>query len=385
MYELGEGFAEWLHAFIVNPKEAISHGPEIYKLYESKVAEDYKKALTNYSNDVRTWAGASGRDMVLSNIEWKPTAEKNIIQQIFSKSGNKDMFSITWVDKLSANWVNSMRAFEKAISYTKGIKGIDEVLPANDPEILSRLFLSIDRKYGEFLENGLRDADDNLLTDIDGKAKNFKWLIEPLDNTDVTTIKNEMQDVVSYMVAERTVELGNRFQREDILTGIGGGIYRDIDVALKALEEFHNGDRNKLERIQLAASRYREFGDDIMKYMVDKGRLSSKVYEEIKKNNLQYVALHRILEAEPGTEIHIFSGKSKSIAAVNDPIKKISGSTRKITNPYVSLLDTMYKSIRESDRNDVFRAFTDLIRNERGMYEGDVKAFRNRSNCKRRG
>src|SRR6185312_13632456 len=357
-YTMGEGFAEWLRAYIVNPDEAIKQAPKLYDLYKSKVSEDYQKSLTNFSNDVRTWAGSTGRDMVLSNIEWEPEKAKGLIKEIFSKKDN-DMFSISFADKLAANWVNPMRAFEKAFNYARGIKGLDEVLPENDPTILARLFLSIDRKFGEFLEGGLRDSKDRLTSKT---PRTFKWLIEPLDNTDMSTIKREMQDVTAYMVAERTVELGNRFKREEILTGIGGGIYKDVNVAKKALEEF-SGDPEKLERIQEAAKRYREFADDNLKYMVEKGRLSKESYDEIKKNNLQYVALHRIMEAEPESEIQVLKGGSKNISSVSQPVQSIKGSTKKISNPYSSLLDSMYRSIKESDRNEVMKSFRDMLVN----------------------
>jgi hypothetical protein len=371
-YTRGEGFAEWLRSYIVNPNEAIKQAPKLYDLYKSKVSEAYQKAMTDFSNDVRTWAGSTGRDMTLSNIEWEPEKAKGLIKQVLSKKGN-DMFSISFADKLAANWVNPMKAFEKAFDYAKGIKGLDQVLPENDPAILARLFLSIDRKFGEFLDHGLRDSKDQLIKNKDGNPITFKWLIEPLDNTDMASIKREMQDVTAYMIAERTVELGNRFKRDEILTGIGGGIYKDVQVAKKTLDEFNNGDPTRLERIKEAASRYREFADSNLKYMVDKGRLSKEAYDEIKKNNLQYVALHRIMEAEPETEIQVFKGGSKSIASVSQPVQSIKGSTKKISNPYTSLLDSMYKSLKESERNDVLRAFRDMLVNNRGMYEGDPK------------
>jgi len=372
LYKRAEGFAEWLRAFIVNPDEAIKQAPKIYELYNSKVSEPYKKALQNFSNDVRTWAGATGRDMVLSNIQWEPEKAKGLIKEIFSRQDN-DMFSISWADKLAANWVNPMRAFEKAFQYAKGIKGIDEVLPDKDPAILARLFLSVDRKFGDFLEYGLRNSKDELLKDENGQVKTFKWLIEPLDNTDMATIKKEMEDVTSYMVAERTVELANKFSRASILTGIGGGIYKDADVALKALEEFQEGDPAKLKRIREAAKRYREFSNDILMYMVDKSRLSKEAFNQIKQNNVQYVALHRVMEAEPGTEVQIFSGETRKLSSVNQPVQDIKGSTRKIINPYTALLDSMYKTIKESDRNEVLKAFREMIVSQRGLYEGSTE------------
>lgn len=371
MYRLQEGFAEYLRALIVNPKEAKVQAPELTKLYESKVDEDTRSHIEDFSSDIRTWAGASARDITLANIEWKPEESTGILKQIFSKSKNNDMLAITWVDKMAAKFTNPFQAFNKAYEYAKGIRGIDEVLPEDNPYILARLLSSIDRKFGEYLEGGLRDSKDNLLKDKDGNAMNFKWLIEPFDNTDKATIESDMKDTVAYMIAERTTELSKRFDREEVLTGVGGGIFSDIDIATRTLDEFKTGDPDKLKRIDEAASRYRQFADGILKYMVDKGRLSKEQYDAIKRNNVQYVALNRVMEAEPGNEISVFTGKGGKLGSITQPVQSIKGSTRKITNPYTSLLDSLHRSLKEADRNDVLSAFRDLLVSGRGMHEGE--------------
>lgn len=375
-YMLAEGFAEWLRGYVVNPTEAIKVAPETYKMWEEKVGQKEKDAINKFSTDIRTFAGASGRDQTLANIEWKPEKAKGLIAKIMNRSENTNMFAISWADRLAANFTNPMKAFEKAFDYAKGLKGIDEVLPSEDPTILARLLLGVDGKYGEFLKDGLRDGSDNILLDANGKPKNLKWLIEPLDNTDKGTIERGMKNTMAYMIAERTVELGKRFNRESILSGIGGGIYKDIEVAEKVLQEFNATDPYYTDMYAEAANRYREYASDVMQYMVDKGRISQKEFDLIKQNNLQYVAMNRILETEPGHEIEMFSkGAGGKLGSVNNPIQSIKGSTRKITNPYTSLLDGMYKSVKEADRNDVLRQFRDMIVNTRGMHEGPVQPF----------
>ncbi len=376
MYKRAEGFAEWLRAYIVNPTQAVADAPELYKLYESKVHEDYRDALDNFSTDFRTWAGSSGRDMTLANIEFEPEKNKGIISNIFSKTDTNNQFALTFADRLAANFINPMRAFNKAFEYAKGVKGVMDVLPADNPEILSRLLLGIDGKYGEILEHGMIDANTgDVLKDAAGNPKNLKWLLEPLDNTDMSTIKEDMKDTVAYMVAERTVELANKFGRENVLSGIGGGVFKDIDVAKKTLNEFNSGDPARLARIQEAANRYRDLSDDILRYMVDKGRMSIEQYKDIKKNNLQYVAMQRVMETEPDREITPVFGAGGKLGSTGQPVKSIKGSTKEITNPYTSLIDTLYKALRESDRNDVLRSFRDMITEERGMYENAPKRF----------
>lgn len=374
-YKRSEGFAEWLRAFMVNPEEAKTSAPELFKLYDSKVDDQYKGALNKFSTDIREFAGSTGRDMTLANIEFEPKKADGIIKEILSKKDSGNEFSISFADKLNANFVNPLNAFNKAFEYAKGIKGIDEVLPEDNPEILSRLLLGFDGKYGEMLDQGMVDSENRILNDAKGNPKNLNWLLEPLNATDKTTIENDMKDVVAYMVSERTVELAKKFGRENVLTGIGGGIFKDMDVAQKTLNEFKNGDSEKFTRIQEAAKRYREFSDDILKYMVDKGRMSEKQYKQIKDDNLQYVALNRVMETEPGREIEPMFGGSNKIGSKSDPVMKITGSTKQIVNPYSSLINTLYKAVRESDRNEVLKSFRDIIYEPRNMHENNPKRF----------
>lgn len=374
-YILREGLAEWTRAYIVNPDVAKQNAPEMYKLFSDQVETSYKEAIENFSKDVRSFAGSTGKDMILSNVEWKPEKKStidNIRDLIFNKSDPTNEFNVTWADRLAAKWVNPLRAFEKAAEYARGIKGLDNVLPSENPEVMSRLLLGINGKTSQILESGMIDSQLNVLKDINGNPKNLKWLLEPFLNSDKATIEQDIKDAISYMIAERTVELGKSMNRQDILTGIGGGLFKDVDVAEKALQEFRN-DPDKLLRIQEATNRYRSIADDILKYMVDKGRLSQEDFDSIKKNNTQYVALKRVAEISPTQEVTGFSskGNSNGLGSVSNPLNSIKGSTKTISNPYLSLLDSIDRGIRESDRNEVLKTFRDLLVSDRQMGQGE--------------
>lgn len=384
-YERSEGFAEWLRAFILNPAEAIASAPELYDLYKNTVSQEYQDALTDFSNDVRTWAGSTGHDMTLANVEVEPTKASPLWKEIFSKRSPKDDFMITWVDKLAAEFVNPMQAANKAFEYAMGLKGVDEVLPRDDFRVLVRLLAGFDGKFGDMIVNGMVDSELNRLKDKNGNVKNLNWLFEPLYNQDEKTIKEEMKNVVAYMISERAVELAQKFGRTTNITGTGAGIYSDIAVAKKTMAEYEAFDDEKKARIKEAADRYREFADDIMRYMVDKGRIAEEVYDKdgnliggykfIKQNNLQYVALKRVMETEPNAEIDTNFGSSKNIGSVFEPIRAIKGSSKAIVNPYISLIDMLYKGMKEADRNDILRSFRDMIMEPRAMYQGQPKKF----------
>lgn len=388
-YQRGEGVAEWMRAFMVNPKEAVAAAPEFYKSFKERVPEEIQKEITKFSDDIRAFSGATGHEQIMSNVEWTPEKSKGTLANMFTKgrtSGEKG-FNLTWADKVAQKFTNQLRPFEKAFEYAMGEKGVSEVLPKDDIRITARNILGINEKFDDIFENGLVDNFNKRLKDEKtGQKKTLKWLLEPFDNTDEKSIKSEMQEMISYMVAERTVELKKKLGG-NILTGIGGGIFKDVQVAEKRLNEFEElktTDKEKYDRIKEAARRYREYADDILKYMVAKGRLAERVedkdgnliggYDFIKKNNIQYVALQRVIESEPGEEISTFSRDAKGKYGVTkEPVKKIGGSSRTIQNPYSSLLDLAYKGIKEADRNDIMLAFRNMLTSNRGMYEGEVK------------
>lgn len=219
------------------------------------------------------------------------------------------------------------------------------------------------------------NSKNEVLEDANGNAKNLDWLLEPLDRYNEKTIKKEQEYTIAFMLAERTVELSKRFKRDDVLSGIGGGVFKDIEVAQAALDEINALPPVQKARIEEAARRYREFANDILQYMVDKGRLSKEQYDAIKKENVQYVAMQRIIDQEPGTELEVFTMNGNSIGSVAKPVHNIKGSSRTIINPYSSLLDGLYRSIREADRNEILVAFTNMVSHIRSMGDGEVIPF----------
>jgi hypothetical protein len=379
-YEMMEGFAEWVRAFLVNPNEAKIQAPELFDLYNTKVSEEYKKALTEFSNDIRRFMGSSSVDKVKANIRFEPKKNDSLISRILNSKETNSEFNMTWVDRLAENFLDPLQAFNKAFKFAMDEKGVDNVLPKDDPRIGARLLAGANTKFEDVLANGMRDGQNKVLLDNNGKVKNLNWLLEPLDNTDKTTIKQDMEDVMAYMVAERTVELSKKLGRESGLSGAGGGMIKDVDVAQQALDEFNNGDPNKLARIKEAAERYREFADDILKYMVEKGRLAQKIedadgnliggYDYIKQNNLQYVAMNRIMETEPGREIEL-NTKGGRLGSKGEPINKVKGSSKEIDNVYLNLFDSLNKSMKEADRNEVLAAFRNMIIGNRKMHDGE--------------
>jgi hypothetical protein len=367
-----EGFAEWLRGYVVNPTEADRLAPHTTALFKRMASKKFQEEIAKFSNDFRVWRGSTNLDKTLANIQFKPDEAKGTLGKLFKKAQSNNNFSTNWVDKIAIVLTNPLRVFEKAWKHAKGIQGIDEVLPENDPIILSRLLLGIDGKFGEILKTGMINARGEVLTDADGNPKNLQWLLDPLDNTDQGSLEEDMKATIAYMISERVEnDLSKNLDRSDLLTGAGAGVMSDFEIAQGTLNELYNGNPERLARIQEAAKRYREFADDIMQYAVDKGRLSQEAYDAMKENNEHYVAMQRILETEPDQEITpVTKGSGKNLGSKSEFLYKVKGSTKEIINPYVPLLDTLFKTLRESDRNEIMQAFTEMLSTDWGMGEG---------------
>ena len=171
-----------------------------------------------------------------------------------------------------------------------------------------------------------------------------------------------------YMVAERTIELANRFNREDVLTGIGIGM-TDLDAAQKFLDKFETEGPAFQEQVQEAARRYRIFADSMLRYMLDSGRISQEQIDLIKANNLQYVAMQRVQDMNPGEDFDFIESSGGGQFSLD---KAVKGSKRDRFDPYENLMTNFHKVVESSDLNQIYNAYVDLMRNDRSMYEGDV-------------
>lgn len=381
MYKLGEGVAEYIRAFLVNPTQAEADFPVFSDWFKKAIPADMMTSIVKFGNEIRILAGATAHQQIMANVEMNPKKkEMSFLANFYNSTLNSnEEFEITWADKLSALWIDSMKPFNKAVDYATKLTG-DDLLPAEDPRILARLLLGANNKFDNILKQGLMDTELNRLKD-NGNDMTLDWLLDPLDKTDKATIEKEQEEVISYMIAERTIELRAKLE-SNVLTGIGAGVFQDIDVAVARIAEFADSPQDKQDRIKEAARRYRVYADGVLRYMVDSGRLTDSItdedgniiggYQFIKKTNLHYVALQRIIEAAPDEEINMSFGGGDRPTSTKEVIKKIKGSTKTIKNPYSSLLSLAYSGIKESDRNNVLVSFRDLFMLERQMYQGDV-------------
>jgi hypothetical protein len=157
------------------------------------------------------------------------------------------------------------------------------------------------------------------------------------------------------------------------ISGIGLFGENDFIAAKKALDVINKQyTPEQIEVIKEGARRYQVFADQMLLYLMDHGRISPEQVNRIKKLNVQYVALQRLMDSEPGKggdELNIVSRDASGRLSIDDAIK---GSFRTRYNPYENLMSNMFKKIEESDANYNLNQFVEVLRNNRGMNEGDT-------------
>lgn len=375
-YRMGEGIAEFIRAYLVNPKNTESRYPAMSSWFKQAVPQPVIDKINVFGQDIRTYAGLTGHEQIMSNVQFDPEKKQGGILSWFKPTATgKENFKITWMDRLATKFTNDKTYFNKAVKFLEETQGV-KLTPSKDPSMLARVLAGSNEKIDNIIEKGLVNNKNQRVKDpVTNSDKSFEWLLRPYDNTDMASLQKEQQEAISYMIAERTIALAKRFQRSDILTGIGAGINSDVAVAQKRIAEFKDYSQQKQHRLNEAIRRYREYADSVLQYMVDKGRMSQEQFDQIKKDNTEYVALNRILEVAPGEEIIVYKpGKGeKALGSTSQIVHRIKGSSALIQNPYESLIETAVKSIKEADRNEVMLSFRDLFRYARGMGNGDPK------------
>lgn len=386
-YKNREGLAEFIRAYLFNPTATKTIAPNLYNEFESILDEDAKQSLKNFSEDLINFSNASNGEKITSNIQESGLKNKESFLK-FKKDNNGFGYSI--FDKINANVFDSMSKANKAFAFINKLNGnnIKEILPENNFKVLHRVFAGVNGKIDKVLTRGMIDGKNNYVLDSKGERMTMEWLLSPLDSTSIDTVKEDMNEVIRLLVAERTVEYAKKFQRVDGLTGIGAGIDSDLDIAQGFINDFNElkeSNKEKFERITEAARKYREYADAGLRYAVDKGRLAEEIYDKdnvliggykfIKQNNEYYVNLTRLIETTPLNEDDAFFGDTGSLTSSKDILKKAKGGTDMIRNPYESLLMNTANIIKEADRNEIMVSFFDPLKNVRNMGDGTPLDF----------
>lgn len=384
-----EGIAEFVRAYAINRNQANARAPKFYAHFENVVPGEVLDVIDDFGNDYLRYINSTALDNIMANIEEVPheqrPAYRRFIESIY---GDKGEFNLTPFDKLQVRLTNSGHAFEKSYAYILNLAGgsIDTIAPAGNARDLSLLFAGVDGKIGSFFDNGIVNGKNEPIIDgRTGQRMNIEWLLSAFDSTSEATLKQDQALTIAYMFSLRTVEKVMQFGRPSGISGISAaGDKTDSDIALKFLIKEFGQDMPREQKIRILEGhrRYHLWADKMMRYMVEKGRMSESTYQDIKEKNVEYVAFLPVQENFPGIESYFDNvsalTKGAAVGNVKTVIREMTGSTAYKRHPYISLMQNTAAMIKEADRNEILQSYVEPMMNTiRAMGDGRVNPFAN--------
>lgn len=383
-----EGIAEFTRAYAINKGMAFTKAPIFYAHFENTLPPDVLDVINEFGDNYLRYVNSTPLESIMSNIEEVPHEDrsnyKKFVEWMF---GDKDgKFQMTPWDKTQVRLSNSGHGFEKSYQHMLEMigKDVESIMPDENAKYLVRLFAGIDAKVGSLFDNGLVNGKNEPLIDArTGSRMNMKWLYNAFDTTSPESLKQDQALAIGFMFAERTIEKGIQFGRKNDISGIAAaGDKNDVDMAVDFLtKEFGQKlPREQKIRIMEGARRYQLWADKMMRYMVDKGRMSETTYRDIKEKNVAYVAFLPVQENQPGIE-NSFDNvsmltKAASVGNVKTVIREMTGSTAYKRHPYISLMQNTAAMVKEADRNEILQSYTEPMMNAvRAMGDGAVNPF----------
>ena len=418
-YRRAEGVAEWVRAWVVNPAEANRLAPAFAKHFAATVPAETRAAMQEFSKDVRRWAGMPAETRAMANVSdgWQKTWWDRAKER-FAGGG------AGWVgpvlDGLRTRLQDDLHPVMQAIKWMKLARvDLPAPLPEHDPAGLFRDVSGVSDKIAAIVEHGMivHRPSSGRYQLAPGVGGGFDWLLgkDLIDLKDAAGAERFHRDAVSFLLnrrfaykaeqmiadtearltalADRHLErmkaagvpipagfdplvsdpklaaLAGRERakvraRVQRISGMGGGVFGDYAQAREAVANLL-ADPARAARVKELAARYEAWGDGILRYLVDRGRMTEASYRQIKARNDVYAATHRIIETiDP-------SVRREAGVSGTDPIKRFKGGAWMVENPYVNLIDMTAKAVRAADRNAAVDAFAGMLRSDRALHGGD--------------
>jgi len=161
-YNRAEGVAEWIRAWVYNPKEAQRVAPLFNDFFINSVPGTVQDLLQDFGKKVRLWAVLDPEIKGMANVR-RSWEQKSAFQRFkYFWSANGLPFETRGWDLLRAGLENKANPFERmqdfAVKERQKLTPEFALLPEKDPNIMLRNFSGIGQKAAWILENGMIKA-----------------------------------------------------------------------------------------------------------------------------------------------------------------------------------------------------------------------------------
>ncbi|MCH7915931.1 MAG: hypothetical protein IH856_23325 [Deltaproteobacteria bacterium] len=320
--KLVEGFAEFVRRYITNEAQARSVAPKFYRFFDEFLQTkhpDIRQTLLRARDDFEGFLRAPATARVRGQISRVPQKERLNVRSIVDR----------WYTNLSDR-VHPIKQFKDAL-----LKG-KKISPADDPELLARIFPGWVRKADWFIKRGPSD-----FKTARKAGPGLDEIVEP--------IRDRWEDFWDYAAARRVVDDFRPKFGEKAIEEKTGLPFRDWEETLRAYDSIEF--RQTLEKVH-------QYETDIFNYLADSYGLAPELRARLLTKS--YVPFYRIM-SEPGTiakESLVSVGRT--FANLPNPIRGFRGSPREIIDPVDSIVKNTFTFTNLADRNAVGRAIVEL-------------------------
>ncbi|MFA5384004.1 MAG: LPD38 domain-containing protein [Eubacteriales bacterium] len=309
-----EGVAEFMRLYLTDTAAARSSAPGYYAAFEKQVSAhpEIMDALNQAQQDIHIWYNQSAKAQILGSMS----------------IGEKKKRKVT-LDNLYTWAVDEIHPLKRFVEEV-GIKG----LPVEkDPYKLAWLARGWTGKAETMLHRGI----------LDSKGKKIGMSLDEV----LKPVEDNLDDFRAYIVAKHSLEITAQGKN----TGI-------TDTAAQTVVN------DEAYRFQPVLDNLVKYQDAVLKKLVDAGMISSESMARMREMYPNYVPFYREFDTLNAAGEYLAKG---GFANLSNPVKKMKGSTRDITDPIESIIKNTYLYTNIAERNKVGRAIAELADAKEGL------------------
>lgn len=323
-----EGIAQWFRFYVTDPARMLKESPNFSAFMDHLFAAEpdmtyLKAALDRARGDFDLWRKAPPQARVRSMISvnertrWRPTV-RGIVAAMLDD-------------------LNEFAVAEKEIARAFG--GKITVAARKSAYSLARLSRGAAGMAEEMVERGIAEPDNPAAKRT---SEGLHRILEEVG-------RKNIDDFRDYVVAERVMELAGR--------GIDSGF--NVSDARKIVAQFGT-------KFKGSAAKLWTYGQALIEYRRDAGLLTPQEAAAILKQNQRYVPFQRLFhEGETGVSAGKGGGRSR-FAYNSSGIQSIKGSGRPIIDPFESLIEQTYRTVRDVQQHRAAQALIEMSNNTPG-------------------
>ena len=343
-----EGLAEWMVSRMLNKDATTALSPKFTQHFESKVDPATLQAMDVASAKIRTLRTAMRDDPLaaigsqMERLQQTSWSWKQLFERPMTGIGlspmEKYVNQMVRSDNAVVNLLKEWRTILKPNSPLDPLKDVPLLTQVyrggHSGRVEAMMEQGIPRVHGKNeIRPGTEGGINGALNQLAGISKNY------------TEFSEHLHRALSWMLAQRSLE-----KAEQGITAFrpGSGMVSDQWLATKASDISYLPPPIQ-EAYQNFAKRYRAIASGILENMVEYGSLSPKAFKEIKSKNLFYVAMHRIMELQPGEPIVPRGGWE----GFSPKLKKLEGSSKMIKQSLRDLIQQFVKHEKDGQINEL--------------------------------